>query len=62
MKIIGVQVQFSEDCIGEKAQKAVAELENGELLLLENLRFHKEEKAGDEQFAEELSKLGDIYV
>ena len=61
-KIIGVQVQFSEDCIGEKAQKAVAELENGELLLLENLRFHKEEKAGDEGFAEELSKLGDIYV
>ena len=61
-KIIGVQVQFSEDCIGEKAQKAVAELENGELLLLENLRFHKEEKAGDEEFAEELSKLGDIYV
>mgnify|MGYP003649846549 CR=1 FL=1 len=61
-KIIGVQVQFSEDCIGEKAKKAVAELEKGELLLLENLRFHKEEKAGDEGFAEELSKLGDIYV
>ena len=61
-EIIGVQVQFSEDCIGEKAEKAVAELENGEILLLENLRFHKEEKAGDEGFAEALSKLGDVYV
>jgi len=61
-EIIGVEVQFSEDCIGENVQKEVAELENGELLLLENLRFHKEEKAGDEGFAKELSKLGDIYV
>ena len=61
-EIIGVQVQFSENCIGEKAEQAVAELENGEILLLENLRFHKEEKAGDDEFAKELSKLGDIYV
>ena len=61
-EIIGVQVQFSENCIGEKAEQAVAELENGEILLLENLRFHKEEKAGDNEFAKELSKLGDIYV
>ena len=61
-EIIGVQVQFSENCIGEKAEQAVAELENGEVLLLENLRFHKEEKAGDDEFAKELSKLGDIYV
>ena len=61
-EIIGVQVQFSENCIGENAEKAVAELENGEILLLENLRFHKEEKAGDEGFAEALSKLGDVYV
>ena len=53
-EIIGVQVRFCEDCIGENAEKAVAELGNGELLLLENLRFHKEEKAGDEQFAKEL--------
>ena len=61
-EIIGVQVQFSENCIGEKAEQAVAELENGEILLLENLRFHKEEKAGDDEFAKELSKLGDIFV
>ena len=61
-EIIGVQVQFSENCMGEKAEQAVAELENGEILLLENLRFHKEEKAGDNEFAKELSKLGDIYV
>ena len=61
-EIIGVQVQFSENCIGEKAEQAIAELENGEVLLLENLRFHKEEKAGDDEFAKELSKLGDIYV
>ena len=61
-EIIGVQIQFSENCVGEKAEQAVAELENGEILLLENLRFHKEEKAGDDEFAKELSKLGDIYV
>ena len=61
-EIIGVQVRFCEDCIGENAEKAVSELGNGELLLLENLRFHKEEKAGDEQFAKELSNLGDIYI
>jgi phosphoglycerate kinase len=61
-ELIGVQVQFSENCIGEKAKQAVADLENGEILLLENLRFHKEEKAGDDEFAKELSKLGDIYV
>ena len=61
-EIIGVQVRFCEDCIGENAEKAVAELGNGELLLLENLRFHKEEKVGDEQFAKELSNLGDIYI
>ena len=61
-EIIGVQVRFCEDCIGENAEKAVAELGNGELLLLENLRFHKEEKSGDEQFAKELSNLGDIYI
>ena len=60
--IIGVRVKFVENCIGEVAEKAVAELENGEILILENLRFHPEEKAGDKDFAEQLSKLGDIYV
>jgi phosphoglycerate kinase len=60
--IIGVQVKFVDDCIGEKAEKAVSELNVGEILLLENLRFYKEEEKGDKKFAEKLSKLGDIYV
>jgi len=59
---LGVQVKFVDDCVGETAEKAAAELNNGEVLLLENLRFHPEEKAGDKAFAEQLSKLGDIYV
>ena len=61
-QIIGVQVKFAGNCIGEEATKAVAELENGEVLLLENLRFHEEEKGGDEAFAAQLAKHGDIYV
>ncbi len=61
-EIIGVQVKFIGNCIGEDVEKAVAELENGEVLLLENLRFHPEEKAGDKDFAEKLSRLGDVYV
>lgn len=61
-EIIGVQVRFAPDCMGEVAEKAAAELEPGEILLLENLRFHKEEKEGDITFAKQLSKLGDIYV
>lgn len=60
--IIGVQVKFAEDSVGAKADEAVAGLQSGEVLLLENLRFHAEEEAGDESFAEELSKHGDIYV
>jgi len=61
-EVIGVQVKFVSDCVGEVAEKAVAELEAGEILILENLRFHNEEKSGDVAFAEQLSKLGDIYV
>lgn len=61
-EVIGVQVKFVEDCIGDKAEKAVADLKNGEVLLLENLRFYSEEKKGDVAFAEKLSKLGDVYV
>ena len=60
--IIGVQVKFAEDSVGAKADDAVASLKNGEVLLLENLRFHSEEEAGDESFAGALSKHGDIYV
>ena len=61
-EIIGVSVKFVDDCVGEKAEKAVSELQSGEVLLLENLRFHAEETAGDVDFAEQLSHLGDIYV
>lgn len=60
--IMGIKVKFAEDCIGELAEKAVAGLKNGEVLLLENLRFHSAEEKGDMIFAEQLSKLGDIYV
>ncbi|MBT8384746.1 MAG: phosphoglycerate kinase [Bacteroidia bacterium] len=61
-EIIGVQVKFVEDCVGKKAEDAVAALEVGEILILENLRFYKEETAGEIDFAKKLSKLGDIYV
>ncbi|MDC6365158.1 MULTISPECIES: phosphoglycerate kinase [Flavobacteriaceae] len=61
-EIIGVQVKFAGNCIGEVAKTAVSELENGEVLLLENLRFHGEEEQGDEVFAEALAEHGDIYV
>jgi phosphoglycerate kinase len=61
-ELIGVPVQFASNCIGEEAEKKSANLKPGEVLLLENLRFHKEEEKGDAAFAEKLSKLGDIYV
>ena len=57
-----VAVFFADDCIGETAKIAAAELQPGQVLLLENLRFYKEEEKGDPVFAEKLSKLGDIYV
>ena len=60
--ILGVQVKFVADCIGDKVEEAVSNLESGEILLLENLRFYEEEKKGDVAFAEKLSKLGDVYV
>ena len=60
--VLGVEVNFVEDCIGEEAQVAAEELKPGQILLLENLRFHEEEKLGDLKFAEQLSHLGDIYV
>ncbi len=60
--VIGVEVRFVSDCIGEEALKETHDLQSGEIILLENLRFHEEEKAGDIFFAEQLSKHGDIYV
>lgn len=61
-EVLGVQIKFCDECIGKKAEEAVAQLNPGEVLLLENLRFHPEETQGDKDFAEKLSKLGDIYV
>jgi phosphoglycerate kinase len=60
--VIGCNVKFVEDCIGDKVEEAVANLESGEILLLENLRYYEEETKGDVAFAEKLSKFGDIYV
>lgn len=61
-ELTGVPVKFAEDCVGEVAEKAAADLKPGEILLLENLRFHKEEEKGDEEFARQLSKLGDVWI
>jgi phosphoglycerate kinase len=60
--LLGQQVEFADDCIGEEAVTKAKELEKGEVLLLENLRFYPEEEKGDKAFAEKLSKLGDVYV
>jgi len=60
--VLGKKVKFADDCIGKEAQKLAAELQPGEILLLENLRFYNEEEKGDKEFAEKLSKLGDAYV
>ncbi|HRB71366.1 MAG TPA: phosphoglycerate kinase [Flavobacterium sp.] len=60
--VLGVPVTFASDCIGTVAENAAANLQPGEVLLLENLRFHVEEEKGDVAFAEKLAKLGDIYV
>ena len=61
-EILGQTIYFSPDCIGGEATKAVANLLPGQILLLENLRFHPQEEAGDVDFAKELAELGDIYV
>lgn len=61
-ELLGVPVKFAGDCIGAEAAEMAAALQPGEVLLLENLRFYKEEEKGDEGFAEKLSKLGDVYV
>lgn len=61
-EILNTKVIFAKDCVGKEAQDAVASMENGQVVLLENLRFHKEETANDPQFAKELASLADIYV
>jgi phosphoglycerate kinase len=60
--LAGKTILFADDCIGEEAVNKAANLKPGEVLLLENLRFYKQEEKGDEAFAEKLSKLGEIYV
>jgi phosphoglycerate kinase len=59
---LGRPVAFADDCVGEAAEKAVASLKDGEVLLLENLRFHAGEERNDPDFADQLARLGDLYV
>ena len=59
---LGREVHFAEDCVGEPAEGAVAKLQNGEVLLLENVRFHPQEEANDPDFARQLASLGELYV
>ena len=61
-KVLGTDVQFANDCIGQEAVEKAANLQAGQVLLLENLRFYKEEEKGDVGFAEKLAKLGNVYV
>ena len=61
-EVFGRPVQFADDAVGPDAQVRAANLQPGEILLLENLRFHPEEEAGDEAFAKKLAALGDVYV
>lgn len=60
--LLNTDVQFADDCIGNDAQKKSGDLKNGQVLLLENLRFYKEEEKGDRQFAKRLAALGNVYV
>jgi phosphoglycerate kinase len=61
-KLIGAPVAFANDCVGEEAAKVVAAMKDGDIALLENLRFHPEEEANDPKFAEQLASLCDLYV
>lgn len=61
-QLLGGRVTFAQDIIGESAQKAIANLKEGEAVLLENLRFHKEEEKNDREFSKKLASYADIYV
>ncbi|CUU05773.1 phosphoglycerate kinase [Candidatus Thermokryptus mobilis] len=61
-KLLGISVKFTPDCIGEEVRKMVSELKEGEVLLLENVRFHPEEEKNDENFAKELASIADVYI
>ncbi len=60
--LLGTQVEFADDCISDGAAKKASDLKPGQVLLLENLRYYKQEEKGDKDFAEKLAKLGDVYV
>jgi phosphoglycerate kinase len=60
--VLGKPVAFAGNCVGEEAKHAVEKMKSGDILLLENLRFYKEEEGGDEFFAGQLAELGDVYV
>jgi phosphoglycerate kinase len=60
--LLETEVSFSVDCIGGKTLTDISKMENGDVLVLENLRFYSQEKAGDNEFAKQLAKLGDVYV
>ena len=60
--LLEAEVGFSVDCIGKKTLSDISKMENGDVLVLENLRFYSQEKAGDNEFAKQLAKLGDVYV
>ncbi|HPU85115.1 MAG TPA: phosphoglycerate kinase [Candidatus Latescibacteria bacterium] len=61
-EILGKPVKLAPDCVGEETEAVVARMKDGDIVLLENLRFHKEEEANDPEFAARLAKLGDVYV
>ena len=61
-KLLGKEVKLAPDCIGSETEKLVSEMKAGDVVLLENLRFHKQEEKNDPDFAKQLSKLGDIYI
>ena len=61
-EILGGKVTFATDVVGENAKKVVSEMKDGEVVLLENLRFHKEEEKNDEEFCKKLAEFADIYV
>lgn len=61
-EVLGYKVKFVEDCVGDKVKDAIAHLADNEVLLLENLRYYPEEKAGDEDFAKQLAELADVYI
>jgi phosphoglycerate kinase len=61
-QLLGKPVAFADDCIGPKVEAAASSLKDGDVLLLENLRFHKEEEKNDPNFAKQIAKLGDVYV